>query len=33
LIVRISNESGDYYNVIFENQRRGWVKKSLLAEV
>ncbi len=33
LIVRISSESGDYYNVIFENQRRGWVKKSLLAEV
>ena len=33
LIVRISAESGDYYNVIFENQRRGWVKKNLLAEV
>ncbi|MBK7141670.1 MAG: tetratricopeptide repeat protein [bacterium] len=33
LVVRIAGESGDYYDVIFENQRRGWVQKSLLAEV
>lgn len=33
LVVRIAGESSDYYDVIFENQRRGWVKKSLLAEV
>ncbi len=33
LVVRIGGESGDFYDVIFENQRRGWVKKSLLAEV
>jgi tetratricopeptide (TPR) repeat protein len=33
LVVRINGESGDYFSVIFENQRQGWVKKSLLAEV
>lgn len=33
IVVRIAGESADYYDVIFENQRRGWVKKGLLAEV
>ena len=33
LIVEILSESGDYYNVLFENKRRGWIKKDLLAVV
>lgn len=33
LIVEILDESGDYYNVLFENKRRGWVKKDLVAVV
>ncbi|MBU8934669.1 MAG: tetratricopeptide repeat protein [candidate division Zixibacteria bacterium] len=33
LIVEIMAETGDYYNVLFENKRRGWMKKSLLAEI
>lgn len=33
LVVEIVAETGDYYNVLFENKRRGWVKKSLLAEI
>jgi len=33
LIVEILVESGDYYNVLFENKRRGWVKKVLVAEI
>ncbi len=33
LIVEILSESGDYYNVLFENKRRGWIKKELLAVV
>lgn len=32
LIVEIISESTDYYNVLFENKRRGWVKKALIAE-
>ncbi len=33
LIVEIVDESGDYYNVLFENKRRGWVKKDLVADI
>jgi tetratricopeptide (TPR) repeat protein len=33
LVVDILAESSDYYNVQFENMRRGWVKKDLVAEV
>jgi tetratricopeptide (TPR) repeat protein len=33
LIVQILSESGDYFNVVFENQRQGWIKKSLIAVV
>ncbi len=33
LIVNILSESSDYYNVQFENMRRGWVKKDLVAVV
>lgn len=33
LIVEILDDSGDYYNVLFENKRRGWVKKSIIAEI
>jgi hypothetical protein len=33
LVVEIVSESGDYYNVLFENKRRGWLKKSLVAVV
>jgi tetratricopeptide (TPR) repeat protein len=33
LIVEILAQSGDFYNVLFENQRRGWVRKDLLAVV
>ena len=33
LIVEILAESGDFYNVLFENKRRGWVRKDLLAAV
>jgi tetratricopeptide (TPR) repeat protein len=33
LIVEILAESGDFYSVRFENQRRGWIKKNLVAEV
>ncbi len=33
LVVEILSESGDYYNVLFENKRRGWLKKSLVAVV
>ncbi len=33
LIVEILNESGDYYNVLFENKRRGWIQKDLLIEI
>ncbi len=33
LVVEILSESNDYYNVVFENQRRGWIKRDLVAEV
>jgi tetratricopeptide (TPR) repeat protein len=33
LIVEIIAESGDFYNVLFENQRRGWIRKNLVAVV
>jgi len=33
LVVEILEESGDYYNVLFENKRRGWIRKDLVAEV
>jgi tetratricopeptide (TPR) repeat protein len=33
LIVEILSESGDFYNVLFENKRRGWVRKDLIAVV
>lgn len=33
LIVEILDESGDYYNVLFENSRRGWIRKELVAVV
>ncbi len=33
LVVEILSESGDYYNVLFENNRRGWVAKNLVAEI
>jgi tetratricopeptide (TPR) repeat protein len=33
LIVKILAESGDYYKVLFENQRQGWIKKILVSEV
>lgn len=33
LVVEILDESGDWYNVLFENKRRGWIRKELVAEV
>jgi tetratricopeptide (TPR) repeat protein len=33
LVVEVVSESNDYYNVVFENMRRGWIKKTLVAEV
>jgi tetratricopeptide (TPR) repeat protein len=33
LVVRILSESGDYYNVLFENKRRGWIQKQLIAVI
>lgn len=33
LIVQIVDESGEYYNVLFENKRRGWIQKDLVAEI
>jgi len=33
LIVDILSESGEYYNVLFENKRRGWLKKELVAVI
>jgi hypothetical protein len=33
LIVEIVGETPDYYNVLFENKRRGWLKKDLVAEI
>ena len=31
LIVEILDESGGYYDVLFENKRRGWIQKELVA--
>lgn len=33
LVVEILDESGDYYNVLFENKRRGWINKDLVAVI
>ncbi len=33
LVVEILDESGDYLNVLFENKRRGWIKRDYLAVV
>ena len=33
LVVEILSESGEYYDVLFENNRRGWVHKDLVAEI
>ena len=33
LVVEILSQSGDYYNVLFENKRRGWIEKDLVAEI
>jgi tetratricopeptide (TPR) repeat protein len=33
LIVEILAETDDYYNVLFENKRRGWIEKHLVAEI
>jgi len=33
LVVEILDETVDYYNVLFENKRRGWIEKRLVAEI
>lgn len=33
LLVEILSESNGYYDVLFENKRRGWIKKDLIAEI
>ncbi|HWR82542.1 MAG TPA: tetratricopeptide repeat protein [Candidatus Deferrimicrobium sp.] len=33
LVVEILSETSDYYSVLFENKRRGWIKKDLIAEI
>ncbi|KAA3632937.1 MAG: tetratricopeptide repeat protein [Calditrichaeota bacterium] len=33
LVVEILSESTDYYQVLFENKRRGWIQKELVAEI
>jgi tetratricopeptide (TPR) repeat protein len=33
LIFQILDENSEYYNVLFENKRRGWVNKDLVAEI
>jgi len=33
LILIILGESDEYYNILLENQRRGWIRKDLVAEV
>jgi tetratricopeptide (TPR) repeat protein len=33
LVVEVLDESGDWYNVLFKNKRRGWIKKDLVAVV
>ncbi len=33
LVVEVLAETGGYYNVLFENQRRGWIKKESIAVI
>ena len=33
VIAEVLSETDDYYNVLFENKRRGWIRKDLLAVV
>jgi len=33
LLVEIIRESGEFYDVLFENKRRGWIKKDLVAVI
>ena len=33
LVVEIIDQSGDWYNVLFENKRQGWIRQDLVAEV
>lgn len=33
LVAEVLTESGGYYNVLFENKRRGWIRRDLVAEV
>lgn len=33
LVVELLQESGEFYNVLLENKRRGWIKKDLVAEI
>ncbi|MDD4918062.1 MAG: tetratricopeptide repeat protein [candidate division Zixibacteria bacterium] len=33
LVAEVLGESGAYLNVLFENKRRGWVRRDLVAEV
>lgn len=33
LVVEILSERDDYYNVLFENKRRGWIRTHLVAEI
>lgn len=33
LVVEIMEEDGAFWNVLFENKRRGWIRKDLVAEI
>ena len=33
LVAEVLSRSGKYYNVLFENKRRGWIHRDLVAEV
>lgn len=33
LVVEVLDETGDFYNVLFENKRRGWIEKDLVAVI
>ena len=33
LVAEVLSESGGYYSVLFENKRRGWIRRELVAEV
>ncbi|UCG60643.1 MAG: tetratricopeptide repeat protein [Candidatus Zixiibacteriota bacterium] len=33
LIVEILDQTGDYYHVLFENKRRGWINRDLVAVI